>query len=272
MSYQLEQKRTFAFLRLPFEAKRRRVRPWLVLIGRFSRPLLVLLLCASFTLWLRQSPRFALAHLEIELGPGVRREVVEQRLGGWVGSNLFTLDLESVRARLAEDPWIGEISLHKRLPDRLVVQVAERRPVAVWELSSLGEAYFVDEEGRTIAPLAGRRAGDLLVLRSPDRSTARESRARALAVARRLAERPAAGGSRHIDAIEILSTGDLRLDLRAAEFPIVLGPGDPVAAIERFERLWNPLVARGVVPAAVDLRFAGRVVVEPAQAAEKQES
>ena len=39
MSYQLEQKRTFAFLRLPFEAKRRRVRPWLALLRRFTKPL-----------------------------------------------------------------------------------------------------------------------------------------------------------------------------------------------------------------------------------------
>ena len=62
---------------------------------------------------------------------------------------MLSFDPAAAQARLAELPWIEQVSLERVFPDRLEVRVTERTPVAVW---SRGEQNFlIDGTGRTLA-------------------------------------------------------------------------------------------------------------------------
>lgn len=291
MSYQIEQKRTLAFLRLPFEAKRRRVRPLLQLARRLTKPLVALAGLAGFVLWLLLSPQFDVAVIEYQSGARVDSSTLERRMAAWRGNNLFLVDLDDVRSVLLEDPWIEKVTLRKQLPDALNVRVTEREPVALWrrpaaagvesnqgdQPMAFDQFAYLDRTGRIIAPsdeLDAKSASSWLVVDAdPSLSDVSDAeRATALALIERLQNLQPSLETIEVGSARILTTGDLRLELRSVDFPVLVDPSHAESQLARFARLHRPLVARGVIPRAVDLRFSGRVLVEPAAELGKQES
>lgn len=55
------------------------------------------------------------------------------------------VDLDEVRERLLEYPWIAEARVSRRLPDTLVVDITERVPAAIWQHN--GQLMLIDEAG-----------------------------------------------------------------------------------------------------------------------------
>ena len=70
---------------------------------------------------------------------------VLERLRPASGEALFDLDLVSLQGTLLAEPWIKEVNLRREYPNRLSVQVLERRPVAV--LAGREAEAIVDETG-----------------------------------------------------------------------------------------------------------------------------
>jgi cell division protein FtsQ len=59
--------------------------------------------------------------------------------------NLFTLNLERVRDLLESEKWVREATVRRQFPDRLILQIVERQPVAVAAIE--GDLYVVDSDG-----------------------------------------------------------------------------------------------------------------------------
>ena len=48
-------------------------------------------------------------------------------------ASLLFFDVADARARLLTDPWIGEATVQKLLPNRLMIAIVEREPFALWQ-------------------------------------------------------------------------------------------------------------------------------------------
>lgn len=69
--------------------------------------------------------------------------------GGVEGHNLFTVDPQGVAERLVALPTIRKAEVRGALPDRLIVQIVERQPIALWQV---GDArYLIDASGFVMA-------------------------------------------------------------------------------------------------------------------------
>jgi cell division protein FtsQ len=94
------------------------------------------------------------------------REVTEKEviLLGAVRSSqsLLTLNEELITRRIKANPWIKSVSLGRELPDRLVVQIRERSPIAV--IKQDANLYLVDREGIIFKKLGKNDEIDLPVL------------------------------------------------------------------------------------------------------------
>jgi cell division protein FtsQ len=60
------------------------------------------------------------------------------------GQNIFALDIPAIERRLREQAWIRHAHLQRVVPDRLVLEIEEQKPVALVSLEGL---YFANAEG-----------------------------------------------------------------------------------------------------------------------------
>lgn len=128
--------------------RRRRLWPWVTL----------LLVVAAAAL-LAHSPLVAVSEIEV-LG-AVQSETRDRigRAGVGEGALLLWVDAGSLERALLADPWISDARVTKVWPDRLVVEVLERRPM-VWIEGVLG--WMLVAEDGVVVGRAGRPGEGLL--------------------------------------------------------------------------------------------------------------
>src|SRR5512147_2646787 len=83
------------------------------------------------------------------------------------GAPILAIDLEAARTRIQALPWVRQASVRRVLPDTIVVEIVERRPLALWQHDK--KFALIDEEGRII--LRGddvARYSDLMVVVGED--------------------------------------------------------------------------------------------------------
>jgi hypothetical protein len=131
------------------------------------------------------------------------------------GTPILALDPEAARALIEALPWVRRVTIERRLPSVIYVRLAERQPLAIWQLD--GQLSVIDRDGEVIPGVpakqfAGRRQGQRPPLEPSfagrNRRTAARGRSRRglvaagparagarAAGARRGGDRPAAAGA-----------------------------------------------------------------------------
>ncbi len=196
----------------------------------------------------------------LEIAGNVHTEPAALVAASGLGANLTLADVEpeAVSRALEALPWVREARATKLTPNRVVVAIEERVPVAVARLLD-GSRVLVDSAGVAFAPAPPETRGPellgLAALPAPNEPHPGLAAGVALLAQWNAAGLPAAR------AVEI--AGELGADLPAVllasrELRIVLGGGDPREKLARLQRvlaLNEPAFARAV---AIDLRFPGR--------------
>lgn len=103
-------------------------------------------------------PYFAVAEIVVtptkQVRPGALLEAVDLR----PGVSLWRVDPTELAARLESHPWIRRATVRREFPRRLVVDVVERKPVAILYLDQL---HYVDSTGLAFVRVGEREPLDL---------------------------------------------------------------------------------------------------------------
>lgn len=78
----------------------------------------------------------------------VSRDELLRRLDVRRGQPVFGVSVEKAQQALSEISWIRSVTVTRRLPDKIIVEVAERAPVALWQYHK--KLSVIDREGRTL--------------------------------------------------------------------------------------------------------------------------
>jgi cell division protein FtsQ len=100
---------------------------------------------------------FALTNVEVHGNHRITRGEVLQWAGVNEGASAWDVAPDAVRARLQSHPWVRRVRVQREFPNRLRIDIKERRPIAIVQLDELN---YVDRSGHLLGPL---RDGD-----SPD--------------------------------------------------------------------------------------------------------
>ncbi len=214
--------------------------------------------------WAFTSPVFALRDLVlvVDRASGEQARVsqvwVHQLLRPSLGQNLLRLPLDRIDALVSEHPWVKATDLRKQLPGRLSVRVIERRAAALYR-GAQGLEY-IDDQGRTIAAFDPRDgAVDLLLISG---GAGGDDLRGAVELEREIAAfRPR--WSAGLSEIEILGEKDFRIFTADLSFPLVVRAGALESKSRRLAAILPQIVERYDSVAAVDLRFARRIIVQP---------
>lgn|GEM_PF-2307184 len=177
---------------------------------------------------------------------------------------MFTINMQNVESDLVTRvPWIKDVRIRKEFPATLRVLVSERSPVAL--LDSGLSLYYVDAEGKVIEKIAsGETQPFLPVIKGVTTG----------AVARDVIEL--------IDALEAkgFTNGNEPIEIQAADLSamsvkvdgllIRTGTGRFEEKLDRWIDIEEQIMKQGAPIEYVDLRFAGRVVVQQAAPPEEE--
>jgi cell division septal protein FtsQ len=256
------------FRRAGAPPRRKRRNPFLALLRPLAVSLLLVALPAGLVTWVVTSARFGLRDVAVAAGtPRVPAASLRQAVAPFERENLVLLPLRSVEAAVRRNPWVATVEIEKELPDRLVVEVTERRPVAL--LTRGAGLVYADQDGRPIAPVSpgeleqARRAGLVVVTFAHPQLSPSDGVEDALAVAAELG-RVQPDWAAALSRIEVLGEQDFRLHTNALRFPLLVTRGQVGPKVERLKELLPELERRYPAIQVVDLRFSRRIVVQPA--------
>ncbi len=94
--------------------------------------------------------RFLIRDIDVRGAGRLPPAFLREQVGVKPGENLFAVDLERIRLNLESTPMIREAVVRRDLPDRLVVQVKERLPLARIAEGAGGRPMTVDRDGRVL--------------------------------------------------------------------------------------------------------------------------
>ena len=95
----------------------------------------------------------------------IDQQEIEKALRPFVGEGFFSLDIQNVRNSLRDKPWAESVSIRRLWPDRVMIQIVEKKPLARWdndhflsdkaevfaantkEFNSLTKIYNIDSRG-----------------------------------------------------------------------------------------------------------------------------
>lgn len=88
--------------------------------------------------WLINSSFFPVRYIDVQ---GHLKKVTQEQLR-YIAENelrgtFFTLDIDQIRQSFEKLPWVKAVHLHRRWPDKLVVDIVEHQAIARWDNNGL---------------------------------------------------------------------------------------------------------------------------------------
>ena len=91
------------------------------------------------------------------------KKVIEAIVNDNIEGGYFTVDLNKIREALVHQPWIKNVSLRRRWPEKLDVVIAEQVPVAFWNHDG-----YINKDGEVFKPEKIDESLNLLKLSGPE--------------------------------------------------------------------------------------------------------
>ena len=98
-------------------------------------------------------PHFRVREVEVRGGRKLAGETLQSLTAMEGRPNLFSVNLKKVVKRLESHPWVEQVSVRKVFPNKILIQVEERKPMAIIQL---GEFYYIDIHGEIFSPVGER--------------------------------------------------------------------------------------------------------------------
>jgi len=188
------------------------------------------------------------------------RELKEQDILAIAGigprNSLLFLDVANIRERLNQLPIVKEAAVTKLYPDRLLIEIEERQPFALWQCD--GQVQIVAADGVPLAAMRDRRFIHLPLVVGAGANQKLDQYLALLESAGDLRERIVAG---------VLVAGRRWTLKTASGIDVLLPELEPEAALARLVDLQRTSHVLDKDILSLDLRQSGRVVARLAEAA-----
>jgi cell division protein FtsQ len=97
----------------------------------FLIPILFTLALSGMYIFISHSPRFCLTKVEVRGNRKTSEKEILEKAKIRLDGNIFRMDLGKIKDRVKEDSRIKEVRVKRQLPDRLLIEVEEKKP-ALW--------------------------------------------------------------------------------------------------------------------------------------------
>jgi cell division protein FtsQ len=216
--------------------------------------------------WLGRSAIFSVRVVDMNPCAHVKGDEVSAILKGVARGNIWSLSKEEIGRRILSHPFVREVVVRKAFPDKLVVSIEEREPVAMVNLDAL---YYVDERGDIFKRLTAYDAKDFPIITGFSRDDLASRDPVTVRNLKRTIDllRHAEAGTlnRNISEVHFDAQDGFTLVTRDFGLQLKIGTMDFGEAMRRVEEAIPKLASLGGEKKVVDLKTAGRIFVRPGE-------
>ncbi len=103
-----------------------------------------------YTAWLETTAEagFAVEEVFVVGRSRTAKDKLLAEIGVARGTPIFAIDPKAIKTRLEALPWTAEVTVERRLPNVLLIEIAERQPLALWQ--HRGRKLVIDRQGEVI--------------------------------------------------------------------------------------------------------------------------
>jgi cell division protein FtsQ len=207
--------------------------------------------------YVKTSPRFAVS--EIVTSGGKRRgpDDIASIAGVAKGQNIFSIDLDRARSRLAADPWVESAEVTRQLPGTIAIRVAEREAAGIVAMNE--GTYLVTRDGAIIKRVESGDPLDYHVVTGVQLKTLvddREGATRTIRHALDLAfdyDRSPLAQRSPIEEVHVEPSGDMTLIVGKSGVVLRMGNAPYRRKLDQAVRIVAELDRRGAKPDAIML-------------------
>ena len=206
--------------------------------------------------WLTTAEMFQIAGVDVRGVRSVSDADIRELAGMFTGQNVFRVHLDAATRRALANPWVREVRIERRLPNRISMIFTERAPRAV--LQAANGRYLIDAEGVVMVPVPKDEAATagLPVIAVRDcRAVPRETvTARAVAEALELAQELAARGGWDPGAVTVKADTPETIAIVYADHEFRMGSGSYGEKLKRLGEIAADMRQRGLEYSYMELR------------------
>ena len=200
------------------------------------------------------------------LGKVARAQILDV-MAGDIGRNIFRVPLEERKKQIEEIPWVESAAVMRLLPDRLRVQITERKPVAFVRIGS--KISLIDASGVVMdLPVRQRANYSFPVIMGMADADPLSTRAARMRIYSRLVSALDANSlnySKDLSEVDLSDPEDVKITVEDPGGALVvhLGSADFLERYRIYIRHIQDWRQQFQKLDSVDLRFNGQIIVNP---------
>jgi cell division protein FtsQ len=210
---------------------------------------------------------FRVREVEVEGGQKIPKETLLSLTVMEGMPNLFSVKLKEVVKRLESHPWIEQVRVRKVFPDKILIQIDERKPMAIVQLDEL---YYIDTQGEIFSPVGDRDEYNYPYLTGLTRRVLEKDPEEAKRLITKAMEFLRIVGQekllplREISEIHMEEAFGIHCFTKAEGVEIRIGWEDFREKLRRVSLIWSDLRKRGLSVVLIDCSDLRRMVVRKA--------
>jgi len=262
------------FLRPKVRREEKGAEKFLRVVKKTIRVALQLLLLSFFLFsghWiyahLLEDPYFRVKEVKVEGGRKVTKETLLSLTVMEGMPNLFSVKLKDVVKQLESHPWVEQVRVRKVFPNKILIQIEERKPMAIVQLEEL---YYIDTQGEIFSPVGEKDEYNYPYLTGLTRQVlekdpveAKRLISKALELLR-IALQEKVPPLEEISEIHMEKTFGIHCFTRSEGVEVKLGWEDFREKLRRLSLIWSDLKKRGCSAVSIDCSDLKRMVVRKA--------
>ena len=214
---------------------------------------------------LLEDPFFQVQKVEIVVCQKIKKETLLSLTKMEEMPNLFAVRLVEIAKRLESHPWIEQVRLKKIFPNKILIQIEERKPFAIIQLEEL---YYIDHKG-VIFSLIGDRdeysypflTGLTRQVLEKDSVEAKRLITKALELLK-ITDKEKVPPLEQVSEIHMEKTFGIYCFTQAEGIEVRMGWEHFEEKLKRLSLIWSDLQKRGFSVASIDCNDLKRMVVK----------
>jgi cell division septal protein FtsQ len=222
--------------------------------------------------YLLGDPLFRVREVEIEGYRKISKETLLSLITLEGMPNLFTVRLKEVSKRLESHPWIDHVKVRKVFPHKILIQVVERKPIAILQLEEL---YYIDTQGVIFSSVGERDEYNYPFLTGLTREVLEKDPAEANRLITkalellRIADQEKVSPLEEISEVHMEKTFGVHCFTQTEGLEVRMGWDHFGEKLKRLSLIWSDIQKRGWLAASIDCSDLKRMVVKKINKMEK---